>query len=127
MLRIRPDQMKAFKRVAMSRFECEMVVHGRKFSPGLYALLGDEQFRIAVSRAIDRAGSYGFTNRGPIRLFVELTLLLGSAFDSDPQYPWASSTLNAPDDQMLRAKWLYERIQEYQGKVADGPQTGGQK
>ena len=73
---------------------------------------------MAVRRASNRSGNYEFTYRGPIRLFIELMFLFGSAFDTDPQYPWASQILGAPDDQMLRAEQLRDKTLDYQKKVS---------
>jgi hypothetical protein len=119
MLTIRKEQMQAFEQAAMNRFEDEMVVHGKEFSPRLCTVIGDEQVRTAVRSAIERCRGYGFTNRGSIRLFIELMLLFGSAFDTDPQYSWASEILHAPDDQMLRAERLCEKTLDYQEKVTN--------
>ena len=120
MLVIRPEQMDVFRRAARASFEEEMVAHGRAFSPRLSGVIGDEQLRLAVRRTLDRADGYGFTNRGPIRLCVELMFLFGSGFDTDPQYPWAAEILQAPDDQMRRAEQLFDRTLDYQARVS-GP------
>ena len=89
MLAIRPEQMKVFEDVAMRRFEDEMVEHVKSnaIRARLCKVLGDEQLRVAIRQTITRAGKFGFTNRGPIRLYIELAFLFGSDFDTDPQYP----------------------------------------
>src|SRR5262245_45441568 len=89
-MRIRREQMEAFHTVALAAFEDEMVVHSKEFSPRLCEVIGEEQLRVALRAAMDQAGGYGFTNRGPVRLFIEMRFLFGSAFDTDPQYPWAA-------------------------------------
>ena len=55
---------------------------------------------------------HGFTNRGPLRFYLELMCVHGWFFDEDPQNPWASVTLNTAslDDQMARSERLAERI-----------------
>lgn len=119
MLTIRKEQMQVFEKTAMGRFEEEMVAHCKEFSPRLCTVIGDDQVCLAVKDAIERSSSYGFTNRGAIRIFIELMLLFGSAFDTDPQYPWATEILRDPSDQMIRAQRLYEQILDYQEKVPD--------
>lgn len=118
MLVIRPDQMEAFLQAALQGFEDEMVVHSQDFAPELSDVIGESQLRLAVCAAITRANSYGFTNRGSIRLFIEMTFLFGSHFDTDPQYPWAASILAESTEQMQRAEQLYEKILDYQDKVS---------
>lgn len=95
-----------------------MVVHSQAFSPRLCEVIGEEQLRVALRQAMARARSHGFTNRGPIRLFIEMTFLFGSDFDTDPQYPWAAQILMGPDEQMQRAEQLYHKIVEYQNRVS---------
>ena len=103
MLVIRQAQMEAFRRAALLAFENQMVVHSKDFAPKLCRTIDDTQLREALRRAMDRAGGHGLTNRGPIRLFIELTFHFGSTFDTDPQYPWAAEVLHADDDQMRHA------------------------
>jgi hypothetical protein len=120
MLKIRSAQMKVFEDDAMRRFEDEMVVHSNEFTPRLCKVIGEEQLRVALRQAIERAGAYGFTNRGPIRLYIELMFLYGSDFDSDPQYPAVGEVLNTSGDQMLRAEQIHAGVLDYQEKVS-GP------
>ncbi len=122
MLIIRSEQKDSFREAARKGFETEMLTHLRKFSPALFQAAGEEQMFKAVQLGIESAESYGFTFRGPIRLYLELMLLFGSRFDTDPQYPWAIEILNdrASALQMRRADLLYEKTLDYREKVA-GP------
>lgn len=120
MLVVRAEQMKIFEQDALRRFEDEMVVHSKDFSPRLCEVIGEEQLRVALRRAIDRADGYGFTYRGPVRLFIEMMFLCGSAFDTDPQYPAVGEVLRASGDQMQRAEQIHEGFLDYLEKVS-GP------
>jgi hypothetical protein len=115
MLCISHRQREAFREAAREHFMNEMVVHAKAFSPQLCRTLGEEQLRLAIEAAVSRAGDYGFTQRGPVKLYVELVFLFGSSFDSDPQYPWARSILEAREghSQMHRAELLYGRTKDY--------------
>lgn len=118
MLVVRAEQMKVFEQDALRRFEDEMVAHSKEFTPRLCEVIGDDQLRVALRQAIDRAGTYGFTNQGPVRLYIELMFLCGSDFDTDPQYSAVADVLNASGDQMQRAEQIYDGILEYQEKVS---------
>jgi hypothetical protein len=120
MLVIRAEQMKTFEQAAMLRFEDEMMEHGKELSPRLCEVLGDEQLRVAIRSAINRAMTYEFTNRGPIRLFIEMMFFCGSSFDTDPQYLRVGEVLHAPGDQMQRAEQIHEGYLDYLDKVS-GP------
>ncbi len=58
MLIIRKEQMKAFENDALRRFEDEMVVHSKEFTPRLCKVIGDEQLRVALRQAMERADTY---------------------------------------------------------------------
>ncbi|MDH5180272.1 MAG: hypothetical protein OEZ39_08105 [Gammaproteobacteria bacterium] len=120
MLRIRKEQIQAFEIAALHNFENEMVEHSRNFTPKLCEVLGEEKLRIAIKHAMSRASEYGFTNRGPIRLYIEMTYLFGSDFDTDPQYPIFNLILNEDNDQMVRAEKLHNEITTYLADIA-GP------
>jgi hypothetical protein len=133
MLLIRKEQMEVMRGGALRLFEDEMIVHLAEFSPPLFRAVKEDQMRKAIrmgmNRAdgirmgMNRADGYGFNFRGPVRLYLELMLLFGSFFDTDPQYPWAGEILTDRDSgpQMQRAEWLYERTRDYRQQV-NGPQ-----
>jgi hypothetical protein len=117
---IRAEQMEAFEEAARRNFEDEMVAHSKDFAPPLCDIIGDEQLRVALRSAMSRAKEYGFTNRGPLRLFIELMFLCGSAFDTDPQYPAIGNVLRSAGDQMQRAQQIHDGSLEYMDQVS-GP------
>ena len=112
-----------FRKEAQRNFEKSMLAHLGNFSPPLFKTLGEEQMLKAIRLGIDRAGSHGFTLRGPVRFYLELMLLFGSHFDTDPQYPWASAILTNQDagSQMQRAEWLFDKTMDYRKRVS-GPE-----
>jgi len=122
MLVITPKQLQVFEQAAVQRFEDDMLAHLADFSAPLYQSLGEQQMRVAIQFGIAQAQQYGFSLQGPVRTYLELMLLFGSHFDSDPQYPWATKILNDRNSgsEMQRAELLYQQILDYQDKVA-GP------
>jgi hypothetical protein len=118
-MRIRNEQIEILKQVPMRVFEDEMTVHLAEFSPPLFNAIKEDQLRKVIRFGIDRARQYGITFRGPIRLYLELMLLLGSYFDNDPQYPWATEILvdESSASQIQRAENLYDKTCEYREKV----------
>lgn len=120
MLVIREAQLTALEDDAVHRYVDELAAHCRTFSPHLCKTLSDEELHAAVLGGVVRAETQGFTKRGPVRLYVDMMILLGSGFDGDPQYPWAAAILATPDEQMDRAETLHARVHEYLAGV-DGP------
>ena len=119
MITLGKAQVRAFEGWAREGFEAEMVAHCREFSPHLCRTLSEEQLRVAIRHAIDRAATYGLCTRGSARLFIDLSLLFGSGFAADPQYPWAAELLHSDEytDPMHRADALHSRACEYLRQV----------
>lgn len=119
-MQIREQQMKQLRRMALQGYEDEMLVHLADFSPPLHATVGEAAMRAVIRQGIERARGYGFTLRGPVRLYLELMLLFGSRFDTDPQYYWCGRILADSDKQpeMARAQKLYAITMDYRRKVA---------
>ncbi len=91
------SQMAVLQGAAQRQFEAEMLSHLRRFSPKTFAMAGEPGVRTTIQTGIQRAHGYGLSFRGPVRLYLELMMMLGSAFDTDPQYPWASQVLQDRD------------------------------
>jgi len=124
MLTIRPDQVEAFRQHHLQKFEDDMVEHLKKFAPNHWKVIGEQTGRQVIQLGIEEARKYGLTNRGPVRFYIEMMFMLGSYFDTDPQYPWVSEVLRDPQnmDQMVRADRLYESMTKYWSDVA-GPKN----
>lgn len=99
------------------RFAKEMFVHLSNYAPRLLELRGRPCFQDLITAGISRAGDYGFTARGPVRLYIELMISLGCDFDTDPQYPWATSIVRGSTDQMRRADVLQREALTYMNFV----------
>jgi hypothetical protein len=111
---IRNRQMNAFSNTAL---ENQMVKHMTVFSREHMESLGEEGLRRFVHFGIERCASYGWTQKGPVEFFLEAMVMLGSAFDTDPQYPWVREPLNDSADQMTSADQLHSRMMKYYNAV----------
>jgi hypothetical protein len=119
---IREAQKKAFEEAAAGNFVIELSQHCKEFSPHLTKTLDDDQLNRAVAEGVERAEKHELNWRGPVRFYVDLMIVFGSGFDSDPQYPWISEILGKVEElhQMERMEAIHERSQEYLTSV-DGP------
>ena len=88
MFSISPAQMKVFNQSALRSFEDKMLLHLRSFSPLLAKSAGEDRLRKTVQIGIHQAQGYGFTLRSSLQLYLELMLVFGTHFDSDPKYQW---------------------------------------
>lgn len=114
-----------FRTLTHRAFEDEMVVHLGGVSAGLARAADGAGVRAMIRLGIARAREHAITLRGPVRLYLELMVLLGSYFDSDPQYLWAPQILAERDagDPLGCAKRLFGCATDYLDDV-HGPDGG---
>ncbi len=122
MLIIREEQMEIFEQVALRNFENTMIDHLEGFSPDHCRVLKNDGVRKVIQLGIKKAETYGFTDRGPVKFYIEMMFMLGSYFDTDPQYPWAGKILTdeAIDQQTERADLLFDHTMDFVEKIS-GP------
>ncbi len=121
MLTMRQEQVEAFRQHHLQKFEDEMVEHLKKFAARHWKVMGEPDGRRVIRLGIEQARKYGLTIRGPVRFYIELMFMFGSYFDTDPQYPWASTVLANPEavDQSVRADRLYAAMNKYLAEVVE--------
>lgn len=119
MFSIRPSQFAEIEAAQLDRFAHELVDHLGAFAPVHARRIGHEALLRLSHDGIRQARRNGLTLRGPVRLFLELQVMLGSSFATDPQYPWVRSCLEASDanDEMARAMRLHEQACHYHAAV----------
>jgi hypothetical protein len=122
MFLIDPTQYAVLAEKAKNGFEIELTKHLETFSPTLFRTVGEKQMRVVVGYGLKRAEKYHLHLRGPVRFYLEMMLLFGSGFDTDPQYPWAAQILRSggQENQMDRSMSMFEKARHYRTKVA-GP------
>lgn len=121
MLTIRKEQTEAFRQHHLQKFEDEMVEHLKKFSPQRWKVMGEPDGRRVIRLGIEQAQKYGFTNRGPVRFYIELMFMFGSYFDTDPQHPWATAVLKDTEavDEVVRADQLFDAMNNYLAEIVE--------
>ncbi len=120
MLIIREEQMEIFEQVALRNFENDMIDHLKDFSPDHCRVLKNDGVRKVIQLGVEKAETYGFTDRGPVKFYVEMMFMLGSYFDTDPQYPWAGRILTdeAIEQQTERADRLFDHSMDVVEKIS---------
>lgn len=110
---IRDEQRMLFRKLALGAFQDRMVEHLFRFSPQHCRGIGGAAVREVVSHGLAASARYGFTQRGPVRFYLELMLLLGSGFDTDPQLPRPMTEIlraGGVTDQLPRADRLHDEL-----------------
>jgi hypothetical protein len=119
---IRDTQFEALQSETQATAEKELVEHCREYAPRLFQAAGEAGVREAVRLGLKRSKAYGFTDHPQVRFYIDMMLVLGSDFDTDPQYPWASETLqDSYSKPHVRGMVLHRDLSLYLDRVL-GPQ-----
>ena len=95
LMRIRPEQMEAFRKQAMANFEDRAVDHLRQCTTEAVAPYSDDHLHMRVRQGIVRAEPYGLTTEQHVMAFVDTTFLVGEDFDTDPGQDWSRLILDS--------------------------------
>lgn len=118
MLTIRPDQIALFEQASAPHFNDHLAARLRAAYPGRLASADPATLSAALGQSIAQATRHGLTEQEPVRLFIELMVLLGSGFADDPQLSWAQHALAAGDGAQLdRARRLHSAALAYLDQV----------
>ncbi len=110
---------------ALGPFEAYMRGHIREHFPRVAELLGESGMRQLVRQGYARARPHAFTTRHEVCLFVDLQIMLGCGFDTDPQLPWTELILgqeSAPST-TPRINRLYAAALAYLDRVVGADQV----
>jgi hypothetical protein len=115
LLVIRNEQLSILGRVPRNAFEAELARHFTRHYPAECRRAGSDQVIKMVRLGIQRAFVHGYTTQREIGLYVNLMVILGSAFDCDPQIPWALEQLNdlSIDDPFDRIRRTFQSTVRY--------------
>lgn len=120
---IREAQFEALQNALTAKVEMEFVEQCYKFSPPLCKAAGDRGVLQTVRNGMERAQSYSFSDKDHIQFYIEMMLVLGSEFDSDPQFPWAAEILQDFSSQShVRVLALHRDLSLYLDRVV-GPEN----
>jgi tetratricopeptide (TPR) repeat protein len=92
MLRIRDGQMRVFSEALARRFEDEAARHLAGCFPEECAALG-AGLRDHVRQALERARGYGIRSRLSLLKYLNLTMVYGRTFDTNPGLAWMAAYL----------------------------------
>lgn len=80
--------------------------------------IGETTLRRLIRHGIESAKGYNITTERGVVLYTALMFLLGSGFDKDPQFPWATAVLNDESipDESTRVDRLYKEAMAFMEK-----------
>lgn len=117
------EKIAVFEDAAMRRFEDSMIEHVRTYFPNHYQIAGEDGTRDVVRYAVERAARHGHDTERSVCFYLNVMLILGGNFDTDPQLPWAAEILadEIPEPE-YRIEKLADTAVEWFSGIA-GPQN----
>lgn len=107
LLSIRAAQMAAFSQMEVRKFEDWMCTHATKFFPQQCAALGEPQLRELIQYGIARAAAHKITSKRDVCKFIDLMIVFGRDFDTEPRHAWAAEILARNNEPASKIRGLY--------------------
>jgi hypothetical protein len=118
-LLIRQAQMKALQDLPRLDLEDQLIRQFSRHYPRECNSAGPEEMRRFVRTGLQRAAGYGFLTIDTAASYIHVMIMLGWAFDSDPQLSWARTKLtDYAEPPARRIHALAEAAIDYLGRVA---------
>jgi hypothetical protein len=116
---IRHDQMTTLAEAAEAGYLDFAVRHMQAFSPHVTSAAGEAAVRQAAEAGLAHAREYGFESEGSLLFYLDLTILFGHGFDTDPQYAWMHPYLRELDglSGFERSRLLHWHVTTYLHRV----------
>jgi hypothetical protein len=92
----------------------------QQFYPRECRLAGSRGLQKLVQAGIGRAADYGFLTTQPVATYINLMIILGSEFDTDPQVGWAREQLTdfSITDPTQRASYAFQSSLDYLDRIS---------
>lgn len=114
MMEFNEGQVDLFKALSFKDYIDEVFSHCEVMYPALVSSQHREKFCYYIEQSIALAKKADFTQRGPVRLFIDMIILLGYNFEQDPQYQWAKfNEMNKASSQLEKSMMMYRILEQY--------------
>lgn len=85
-MKINADQLALLDSYSSNSYASELVKHCKSIFPLIYDSLHEKTLRTNIAKLIETAGRSKVTQRGPLQLYFDMAVTLGSEFETDPMY-----------------------------------------
>ncbi|KHD11470.1 hypothetical protein PN36_29120 [Candidatus Thiomargarita nelsonii] len=75
--------------LSTGNFEHDSMAQLNEIFPEKCKAVGDANMRLLIQEGIKSAQYYNIVNQHDVFIYIGCMFILGSGFDSDPQFPWA--------------------------------------
>lgn len=92
MFSISNQQINAFNIIKPSVFESKMEAHAAEYFPQQCHIMGKAGLKKLVIKGYTDAKKYGIITSADLCIYIDLMIMLGHEFTTDPQLPWVAET-----------------------------------
>ncbi|PHM65034.1 hypothetical protein Xsto_02342 [Xenorhabdus stockiae] len=113
------EQYNKLKSHSINTYIDELVTNCNESYPYLDLNLSKDGLRSALENAIKKAKNEGFDQRGAVQFYIDMLILFGTEFQTDPQYAWIKTSLDnhAHLGQLEKTSLLYHEVTRYLNEV----------
>ena len=112
---ITEQQLKILEPYAYENYITELVEHCNECYPHLRTTMGEENLRQVLRDAVEKAEESGFTQKGSVQFYIDLLIVFGWDFETDPQYPWIKESIQSDQgkSQIRVSTELFYEVDKY--------------
>lgn len=111
------SQVDVLKKISFESYIGELTEHCGVIFPELISLNRKEDFRSCIQLGITLARKAGYTQRGPIRLYIDMMIILGMNFECDPLFHWLKTEEQKVLSQIERSIMCCGLLDDYLARV----------
>ncbi|WP_338803406.1 hypothetical protein WDV76_14715 [Xenorhabdus griffiniae] len=118
-IELNEDQWNMLRKHSFNSYIDELIVHCNESYPYLYIKLGKDGLRSALKNAVEKAKNEGFDQRGAVQFYIDMFILFGTEFQTDPQYAWIKAIFDNHSHlgQLEKTSLLYHEVTRYLTEV----------
>ena len=111
------DQVDVLKKISIENYINEVIEHCGVIFPRLIPLYSKVEFYSYIQQGITLAKKAGYTQRGPVRLYIDAMIIFGSGFEREPLFHSLGINEKKELSQIERSVNLYALLNDYIEKV----------
>ena len=111
------NQVLLLEELSLANYISEITEHCRIIFPGLMPLFDRESLRKYFSHVINLAKQSDYTQRGPVRLYIDMTIMFGVRFEYDPLYRWLNNNIDHALPQLEKSMANYLLVDQYTSAI----------